>query len=651
MSQPRERKIGDLPLSPLEEYQRGKNYFFGIGINTYQNFQPLNNARKDVEDVKNLLISDYYFEDQSCKYLFDEEATRENIIDEINDLRSKVNSNDRLLIYFSGHGFKDENRGFWIPVDARKDRLGTYISNAEVRDIINAIKARHILLISDSCFSASLLVRDATRDIGGAFIDWERNASRHVFISGKGVVSDGEKGKNSPFAFGIIKHLVQNKAEALNIVSLANSVTQEVRFNYEQQAELSPLQGAGHEGGQFIFVKKQTERDDWHRAVTLNTEVAFLTYLDKYPEGVHNDEAEKKLFDIADDAAWRNAEHIDAAFAYRQYLQKFNRGKYVEQARAKLSDYKNNEETERLRLIEEKLWSECKTNKTPNLYLSKFPNGRFKDEAMQLNHDFENAQKAIDQEKKRETERLRFLEEKKLHEQTIENSFWLECKKANTPNLYLQRYPKGEYIIDARRLEIQLRKPVETKTEEVLEPVVVAPVRNNLRLFIIGGGAIVLVFIVWQILKTSDTNPIIQQSQTVTQTAPTTNEVAAYTPPTISEPAKTKKPKMDNGSDDPVETEKPKKQVVETKSVPADDSRTRQIEADKKSARNYLQTALASIKANENSDAKDALNSAKNIGSLSNGTKNYIKTALANINANENKDAIDAINNAIYLIN
>gem|GEM_PF-4496915 len=348
--------------------------------------------------------------------------------------------------------------------------------------------------------------------------------------------------------------------------------------------------------------------------------------MDKYPEGVHNDEAEKKLFDIADDAAWRNAEHIDAAFAYRQYLQKFNRGKYVEQARAKLSDYKNNEETERLKLIEEKLWSECKTNKTPNLYLSKFPNGRFKDEAMQLNHDFENAQKAIDQEKKRETERLRFLEEKKLHEQTIENSFWLECKKTNTPNLYLQRYPKGEYIIDARRLEIQLRKTVEDKTEKVLEPVVVAPVRNNLRLFIIGGGAIVLVFIVWQILKTSNTNPIIQQSQTVTQTAPTTNEVAAYTPPTISESAKVKKSKPDNRSDDHVETEKPKKQVVETKSVPFDDSRAKQLAAAKTKAATYLNTALKFINAESYNSAKNAINNAKNLDGLPESVQSNLNT-------------------------
>ena len=380
MSQHQHKNIGNSPLSPLEEYQRGKNYFFGIGINTYENFQKLNNARKDVEDVKNLLISDYYFEIEACKNLFDEEATRENIIEELNDLRQRVSKNDRLLIYFSGHGFKDDNRGFWIPVDARKDRLGTYISNAEVRDIINALRARHILLISDSCFSASLLVRDATKDIGGAFVDWERNASRHVFISGKGVVSDGEKGKNSPFAHGILKHLHQNRSEALNIVSLANSVTQEVRFNYEQHAELSPLQGSGHEGGQFIFVKKQTERDDWHRALSFNTEGAFLFYLGKYPDGIYRDEADEKLFDIADNKAWYNAAQTDEPFSYRKYLQKFRNGKYVAQANTKLSDYLKDEETERLNQQEEKLWLECKVNKTPNLDLSKFPNGSFRDE-------------------------------------------------------------------------------------------------------------------------------------------------------------------------------------------------------------------------------------------------------------------------------
>ena len=264
--------IGRPQQSPIEQLKSGTNYLFAIGINTYENFTPLLNARKDIEDLVDVLVEHYYFDPENIRLLCDENATKDNIIDELDSLSSKVKADDRLLIYYSGHGFLNGERGFWIPVNAKRDRVSSYIANAEVRDIIQSIKARHILLISDSCFSGSLLVRDATRDIRGAFTNWERNPSRWVFISGKGVVSDGKKGENSPFAKGILKHLRQNEAEALNIVSLADLVTKEISFDYEQEAEISPLFQSGHQGGQFVFLKRQTEKDDWQAALMQNTE-------------------------------------------------------------------------------------------------------------------------------------------------------------------------------------------------------------------------------------------------------------------------------------------------------------------------------------------------------------------------------------------
>ena len=345
MPHDKEKGIIRPTLEPIEILQQGKNHFFAIGINTYEHFLPLSNARKDIEDIAHVLVEKYYFEKQNMRLIQDDEATRENIIDELDSLRSVVKEDDRLLIYYSGHGFMDGERGFWIPVNAKRDRVSTYISNADVRDIIKSIKARHILLISDSCFSASLLVRDATREIGGAFMDWERNPSRWVFISGKGVVSDGKAGENSPFAASILKQLKQNDADALNVVRLADHVTQEIRFNYEQQAELSPLFQVGHSGGQFVFVKRQTEKDDWSTALKKNTEGGYLAYLKKYPDGYFTSEAEEKLEEIADEKEWTKANDTDAAFAYRQYLKKYPQGNHAIQAKEKLDSI---EEVERL---------------------------------------------------------------------------------------------------------------------------------------------------------------------------------------------------------------------------------------------------------------------------------------------------------------
>jgi len=98
-------------------------------------------------------------------------------------------------------------------------------------------------LISDSCSNKAIEA-------------WDRDPSRFAFGSGKGPESDGIAGENSPFADGIIRQLRNNDQDAINIVRLAVQVTEEIRYNYDQQAEVSPLQGAGHKGGQYIFFKK-----------------------------------------------------------------------------------------------------------------------------------------------------------------------------------------------------------------------------------------------------------------------------------------------------------------------------------------------------------------------------------------------------------
>lgn len=345
------RAIGGLPNSPSEEVKQGKNHLFAIGIDSYQYFTPLRNARKDIEDLAEVLVDQYDFEREDIQLICDQEATKDNIIDHLDGLRRKVGPGDKLLIYYSGHGYTDTDRGFWIPVDAEPSRVSSYLANAEVRDIIQSIKARHILLISDSCFSASLLVRDISSDMGGAFKDWEKNPSRWAFISGKGVVSDGKEGENSPFAAGIIKNLRENDEDAINIIKLADRVTHEIRFNYEQQAEVCPLFQAGHAGGQFVFVKKQTEKEEWASATRNNTEGSYLEYLNKYPQGLFVKEAEHKLVDIADETEWESATLRNAAFAYRQYLQKYPQGKHAAEAENKLDKI---EEEDRLEKAEER---------------------------------------------------------------------------------------------------------------------------------------------------------------------------------------------------------------------------------------------------------------------------------------------------------
>ena len=338
------RSIGGYPNSLVNELKKGKNYFFAIGINKYQNdkIPKLVNACRDILDLAQLLKEDYSFYEQEL--LLDEDATRSNIINKLNELPRKIAPDDKLLIYYSGHGKVDENdksRGYWIPVDGEINDVSSYVTNADVTDIVKSIDARHLLLISDSCFSAALLQKFRSVDAEGAFDSMENSKSRWAFVSGKGVVSDGEEGGHSPFANGIIKQLKKNQ-DKINISLLADQVIKQVSNLYDQDAVAIPLRTMEHEeGGQFVFVKKQTEKDDWDNAQAINSEVSYVDYITKYPNGAFVKEAKQKLRNVEDECAWDEAIARDTASSYLDYLELYPKGKHIAEANAKLDAIRN----------------------------------------------------------------------------------------------------------------------------------------------------------------------------------------------------------------------------------------------------------------------------------------------------------------------
>ncbi|MCB9263779.1 MAG: caspase family protein [Lewinellaceae bacterium] len=236
----------------------GRSWFLGIGIDRYQYFSDLNNAVKDVKDFQQLLIERYGQESDFSITLFDEEATRSNIIQALDRLAQEAQETDKLLIYYSGHGHLREvgsvKQGFWIPSNAGKDHTDQYIRNSTIRDYVQLIPAMHTLVISDACFSGALMVRSLARS-ATALEELERRHSRWVLCSGRHdqKVSDGPKGDNSPFAKSLLYLLRKNQHPLLNIGYISEQVVGMTRANYDQLPEGCPLQGVGHMGGQYVF--------------------------------------------------------------------------------------------------------------------------------------------------------------------------------------------------------------------------------------------------------------------------------------------------------------------------------------------------------------------------------------------------------------
>ena len=243
-----------------EKSSQSKTIIFGVGINNYQAHHKLYNAVKDVKDIIELLYSRYQLDDHIT--FFDEEATRENIIDELHYLSKYLEETDSLIIYYSGHGHlagKDHNtRGYWVPFDAKPNALSGYIPNSTIKQLIGDLEAKHTLLISDACFSGSFLYQGQNRS-NKFIIESEKEASRWAICSGRHneEVADGPAEGNSPFAKSIIDVLGNNKIPFLSFIDFAYSVKEQTYKNYNRQMpQVGKILGTGDKGGQFYFKLK-----------------------------------------------------------------------------------------------------------------------------------------------------------------------------------------------------------------------------------------------------------------------------------------------------------------------------------------------------------------------------------------------------------
>jgi len=237
-----------------------------IGNNDYRKTQgkwpPLKTAVSDAQALKKVLSKSYHFSD----VVLLENATRRDVLLALQSLSKRVLNNDSVLVYYAGHGYLDDEsrKGYWVPVDAKGLDHTTYLRNSTIRDELTLIasRSRHTLLISDSCFSGSLL-RSGSRGLPpekDSELYYQKVAvKKSVQIMAAGGVEyvddDYRSSGHSPFTYFLLNELKTNNRPLLTLSELSTNVEKAVANNVEQVPESGVLHGAGDELGEFVFVK------------------------------------------------------------------------------------------------------------------------------------------------------------------------------------------------------------------------------------------------------------------------------------------------------------------------------------------------------------------------------------------------------------
>jgi len=248
----------------MQEVSVGRYFALIIGIDKYSGeWKPLRNAVNDAKAVAAQLSSRYEF--QSVRTLYNEQATRTNILKEYEWLMANVRENDNLLIFYSGHGDYNESlqRGFWVPSDATSSSISGLIANTDIQSFLSGIKSKHTFLIADACFSGDIFRgKTLTIPYENSFKYYNQiyaKPSRTALTSG-GIepVMDGGKDGHSVFSYYLLKSLTNNDNQIFDASQLYNDLKVAVINNSNQTPGFSPIVNTGDEGGQFIFIKKQT---------------------------------------------------------------------------------------------------------------------------------------------------------------------------------------------------------------------------------------------------------------------------------------------------------------------------------------------------------------------------------------------------------
>jgi len=241
---------------------RGKNWLLIIAINDYK-VKPLHNCVADAEALRDVLQERYTFEKSETKEWKNTDATRSKIINEFIDLiDNKIEENDNVVIYYSGHGIDHRILGFsWIPIEGEPKEgeagdASLFIRQADILPLLNALdekKVRHIFMLVDSCFSGTMFNQIKS---GTALAESvESEPSRWGLSSGRReLVSDGEPGDHSPFAKSVITVLKENTGP-LPVSILGHRVIQRVKEIEEsaQTPRFDRLKVGGDAGGEMVF--------------------------------------------------------------------------------------------------------------------------------------------------------------------------------------------------------------------------------------------------------------------------------------------------------------------------------------------------------------------------------------------------------------
>ncbi len=238
----------------------GKFYSLIVGISSYDHneYPSLKTPLHDAVEIGRILKKNYDFDVTVLKG----NVKKNDIISALRKIHKIAGENDSVFIYFAGYGEIESlyDYGWWIPSDAKKKDIASYLDNRVVHALIRSMKARHVLLVSNSSFSKNYLDRpaDINLNINNKQITaLTRKRSRVCITFGENrPVATSSSSKYSLMGKNIISILKKHGGKVISSSKIYNKI-----FSFSKKRGKTPLyftlKNTGDEKGEFVFKLKK----------------------------------------------------------------------------------------------------------------------------------------------------------------------------------------------------------------------------------------------------------------------------------------------------------------------------------------------------------------------------------------------------------
>ena len=157
--------------------RKGKDYALFFAVDEYEDGEllDLNNPILDANRIAIELESRFDFEVEVVK-----NPSYDEIIEKLDFYyeqfeKKAYDPNGQLLIFFSGHGSLENQKGFFLPKDAKPGKLiRTGLEYGYWREYIDQINCKHIFVAIDACYSGSFDPDYKPTKSGSIKKEWKR---------------------------------------------------------------------------------------------------------------------------------------------------------------------------------------------------------------------------------------------------------------------------------------------------------------------------------------------------------------------------------------------------------------------------------------------------------------------------------------------